>query len=145
MARASDDLKHVPLFSGLSQRQLGRLARLLQRRQYAPGVTIVRQNEMSGVGFFIVAEGEATVGVDGTTVARIGPGDFFGELGLISEQARSATVTVETPMTCLVMAMWDFRAFAKDNPDVSWKLLQHLVELLAQERSRRALASLQAS
>ena len=100
---------------------------------------------MSGVGFFIITEGEASVGVDGTQVARLGPGDFFGELALISDRVRAATVTVETPLRCFVMASWDFRSFAKDNPDVAWKLLEHLVELLVQERGRRAQAALQAS
>ncbi len=130
MASTTDELKRVPLFSGLSQRQLRRLASLVQKREYGPGVTLVRENEMSGVGFFIITEGEASVGVDGTQVARLGPGDFFGELALISDRVRAATVTVETPLRCFVMASWDFRTFAKDNPDVAWKLLEHLVELL---------------
>jgi CRP-like cAMP-binding protein len=100
---------------------------------------------MDGVGFFVIAEGEATVGVDGAEVARLVPGDHFGELAMISEQVRWATVTADAPLRCLVMAFWDSRAFAKDNPDVAWKLLQHLVGLLTEERSRRARASLQAS
>ena len=145
MAGRSDELARVPLFSGLSQRQLKRLARLLKEREYGPGVTVVRQGEMSGVGFFIIAAGEAAVGVDGAEVARLQAGDHFGELGLIAEQVRTATVTAKTKMTCLVMASWDLRAFVKENPDVAWKLLQHLVGLLAEERSRRAQAVLAAS
>lgn len=97
---------------------------------------------MSGVGFFIVAEGEASVSVDGSEVARIGPGDHFGELALIAEDARTATVTAVTRLRCHVIAFWDFRKFAKENPDVSWKLLQHLVGLLTAERERRARATL---
>jgi CRP-like cAMP-binding protein len=97
---------------------------------------------MSGVGFFIVAEGEASVSVGGEEVARIGPGDHFGELALISETARTATVTAVTRLRCHVIAFWDFRRFARENPDVSWKLLQHLADLLAGERERRARAAL---
>ena len=93
---------------------------------------------MSGVGFFIVSEGEASVSVDGSEVATIGPGDHFGELALISEGERTATVTATTRLRCLVIAFWDFRRFAKENPDVSWALLQHLAGLLAGERERRA-------
>jgi len=145
VAPRSDDLKQVPLFSGLSQRQLKRLARDLKERRFASGVTVVRQAEMSGVGFFIIVDGEASVGVDGTEVARVVSGDHFGELALISEQVRTATVTAETPLRCLVMTSWDFRQFVKDNPDVSWKLLQHLVGLLAEERNRRARAYLPTS
>jgi len=142
VAGQSEDLRQVPLFSSLNQRQLKRLARDLRESRFASGVTVVRQQEMSGVGFFIVVEGEASVGVDGSEVARLGPGDYFGELALISEQVRTATVTAATPMRCFVMTSWNFRRFVKDNPDVSWKLLQHLVALLAEERNRRSRAFL---
>ena len=138
---AVDELRQVRLFAGLSQRQLRQLARLAKERQFRPGVVVVQEGTMSGVGFFIVAEGEGSVSVDGHEVARIGPGDHFGELALITEEARTATVTAATRLRCHVIAFWDFRAFAKDNPDVSWKLLQHLAGLLAAERERRARAA----
>lgn len=131
-----DELRRVRLFAGLSQRQLRQLARLAKERRYRPGVTVVEEGTMSGVGFFIVADGEASVSVDGEEVARIGPGDHFGELALISEDARTATVTALTPLRCHVIAFWNFRRFAKDNPDVSWKLLQYLVDLLVERESR---------
>ncbi len=145
MASLVDDLTHVPLFSSLSPRQLRRLARDFKERRFKPGTSMLRQGQMSGIGFFVIADGEASVTVDGAEVARLGPGDHFGELGLISERARSATVTAETPLRCLVMAAWDFRRFAKDNPDVTWKLLQYLVDVLTEERNRRARAALQTS
>lgn len=137
-----DELRRVRLFAGLSQRQLRQLARLAKERQFRPGVTVVAEGTMSGVCFFIVADGEATVSVDGEEVARIGPGDHFGELALITEEARTATVTAVTRLRCYVIAFWDFRKFAKDNPDVSWRLLQHLATLLTGERERRARAAL---
>jgi CRP-like cAMP-binding protein len=96
---------------------------------------------MSGVGFFILAEGEAAVSVEGNEVTRLGPGDHFGELALINEDIRTATVTSVTRVRCFVIAFWDFRRFARENPDVSWKLLQHLAGLLKAERDRRARAS----
>ncbi len=141
MAKLVDELRQVPLFSGLSQRQL----KHFKEREFRPGTSMVRQGEMSGVGFFVITGGEASVSVDGMEVAKLGPGDHFGELALISEQVRSATVTAEGPLQCLVMAFWDFRRFAKENPDVTWKLLQHLVGLLTEERNRRAQAALQTS
>jgi CRP-like cAMP-binding protein len=141
----ADDLAKVRLFSGLSKRQLSRLARRVKVRQFRPGVDVVVEGTMSGVGFFIISEGEASVTVDGREVARIGPGDHFGELALITEDARTATVTAVTRLTCNVIAFWDFRKFARENPDVCWALLQHLAGLLTGERDRRARASLAAS
>jgi len=145
VAKLVDELRQVPLFSGLSQRQLKQLARGFKEREFQHGTSMVRQGEMSGVGFFVITDGKASVSVDGTEVARLGPGDHFGELALISEQVRSATVTAEGPLQCLVMAFWDFRRFAKENPDVTWKLLQHLVGVLTDEQKRRAQAALQTS
>jgi glutaminase len=89
---------------------------------------------MGGVSFFVVAEGTAAVTTAGKEVARLGPGDHFGELALISESERTATVTAETPLRCLEIPFWDFRDFALANPDVTWKLLQHVAGLLAQQR-----------
>lgn len=137
-----DELRRVRLFAGLSQRQLRQLARLAKERQYRPGVTVVEEGTMSGVGFFIVADGEGSVSVEGTEVARIGPGDHFGELALISEDARTATVTAVTRLRCHVIAFWDFRKFARDNPDVAWRLLQHVAALLVAERTRNVRAEL---
>lgn len=140
-----DELARVRLFSGLNQRQLRRLVKLVREREFRPGVAVVKEGTMSGVGFFMVADGEAVVSVDGTEVARLGPGDHFGELALITEDVRTATVTAETRLRCHVIAFWDFRRFALDNPDVAWKLLQHLAGLLVADRERRARALLSAA
>jgi CRP/FNR family cyclic AMP-dependent transcriptional regulator len=140
-----DELARVRLFSGLNQRQLRRLAKHVKERQFRAGVSVVKEGTMSGVGFFIVADGEAVVSVDGTEVARLGPGDHFGELALITEDVRTATVTAVTRIRCYVIAFWDFRRFATDNPDVAWKLLQHLAGLLVADRERRARAMLSAA
>ena len=142
MSAVVDELKSVRLFAGLNQRQLRQLARLVKERSYRPGVTIVEEGTMSGVGFFIVAEGEAAVSVDGEEVARIGPGGHFGELALINEDARTASVTAVTLLRCHVIAFWDFRKFARDNPDVAWRLLQHVAAMLVAERTRSARAAL---
>jgi len=133
MATVAEDLKRVPLFNSLSQRQLRRLARLFRERELLPGTTIVQEARMSGVGFFVVADGEAVVSVGGKDVATMGPGDHFGELALISERERTATVTAKTALRCLEIPFWDFREFAMANPDVTWKLLQHVVDLLSQD------------
>jgi CRP-like cAMP-binding protein len=131
-----DGLRRVALFNSLSDRQLKKLGRSFREREFRPGTSVVRQGRMSGADFFVIVEGEASVAVDGREVARLEPGDHFGEVALIGERTRQATVTADTPLRCLAMASWEFRRFVKDNPDVSWKLLQCLVGLLAEERER---------
>ena len=140
MPGLADDLAHIPLFSDLNKRQLRKLAGGFKEVTAGPGTTLVREGESSGVGFFVVAEGTATVsvGVGGKKMATVGPGDYFGELAMITKDARTATVTAETPLRCLSIRFWDFRQFVKENPDVSWKLLEHLAGVLAEDRARRA-------
>ena len=129
----TDDLRRVPLFSDLEDKQVRKLAERFRERNLEPGTTAVQEGTMSGVGFFVVAEGEASVTVGGDEVATLGPGDHFGELALIRESGRSATVTAKTRLRVLEIPFWDFRDFAHANPDVTWKLLQHVVELLSDD------------
>ncbi len=133
---AVDALKEVPLLSCLSQRELKRVARNVREQSFAPGTTVIREGKMSGVGFFIVVEGEAEVSAGGAGLGRLHPGDHFGELALIGKRARTATVTAVTPLTCLFMATWDLEELVKSSPETAWKLLRHVVELLAAERER---------
>jgi CRP-like cAMP-binding protein len=137
MANLTDDLKRVPLFSELSQRQLRHLANDFKERHFRPGATIVREGQMSGVDFFVILAGDATVTVRGKEVGRLGPGSYFGELALIGERERLSTVTAWTDVRCLTMASWHFRKFVRSNPDVAWKLLQHLVGMLSTTLSQQ--------
>lgn len=137
MATLADELKRVPLFSELSQRQLRRLSHSFKERSFRPGAPIVLEGQMSGVDFFVILEGEASVAVKGKEVGTLGPGAHFGELALIGERVRLSTVTAATPMRCAVMASWHFRKFVNSNPDVSWKLLQYLVDMLSNELQRK--------
>jgi CRP/FNR family transcriptional regulator, cyclic AMP receptor protein len=142
VADRTEQLKKVPLFSDLNQRQLKRIGRDFRERSFKPGTSIVRQGEMSGIGFFIVVDGDASVVVDDREVARLGPGDHFGELALISESTRAATVTAETRLECLELPIWDFRKLAKASPDISWKLLQYVAGLLSAEQAHARQAKL---
>jgi CRP/FNR family transcriptional regulator, cyclic AMP receptor protein len=141
----ADDLKRVPLFSGLNKRQLAQLAKDFKERRVKAGVELVQQGEMSGVDCFVIAEGQASVQVDGREVARLGPGDSFGELALVTEHVRSASVVALTEMRCHTIQFWHFRKFAKSNPDVTWNMLQHVSNLLLEERGLRARAAIGAS
>jgi CRP-like cAMP-binding protein len=131
-------LKDVPLLSCLNQRELKRLSKNIREQTFPAGTTIVREGKMSGVGFYIVSEGEGVVTLEGKELARLHPGDHFGELALIGKRERGATVTAETPLTCLVMATWDLEELVKSSPSTAWKLLRHVVNLLAEERERQA-------
>jgi CRP-like cAMP-binding protein len=135
-----DELKRVPLFSPLSQRQLARLARQVGERRFEAGTAVVREGQKNAVSFFIVADGEATVTIGGKQRTTLGPGDPFGELALITERERNATVTAATALRCLVIPFWDFQSFALENPDVTWKLLKYVVDLLLTDRAASSRA-----
>ena len=130
MPSAADDLGRVDLFAELSGRQRRRLVANFRERRFRAGMDIVREGTMSGMGFFVVTAGEAAVSVSGNEVKILGPGDHFGELALITEGERTATVTARTDLHCLEIPFSDFRRFARTNPDVTWKLLQHVASLL---------------
>jgi CRP-like cAMP-binding protein len=125
-----DDLKRVSLFADLDQRQLKKLAQLFRERTLPRNTTPVREGTMSGLGFFVIAEGEASVSIDGAVFKKLGPGDHFGEIALVNEAERTATVTADTDLRVLEIPFYDFRDFALANPDVTWKLLQHVVALV---------------
>jgi CRP-like cAMP-binding protein len=129
----ADTLKGVPLFADLNGRQVKKLAAQFREHSFPPGASVVRERTMSGVGFFVITEGEAVVSVGGKDVTTLSAGDHFGELALVSESERTATVTARTPLRCLEIPFWDFRDFAHANPDVTWKLLQHVVSVLQRD------------
>jgi CRP-like cAMP-binding protein len=125
-----DALGRVPLLSGLDRRHLEKLAKDFSERTFPPGSVVVREGDEHGIGFFVVADGEAIASVDGKEVSRLGPGSHFGEVALISDRVRTATVTASTELHCYVMTLWDFRSFVKGDADVAWKLLEQLAHML---------------
>ncbi len=121
--QAVELLHRVPLFSDLDRRELEQIAQSMKERSFSPGQEIAREGE-SGVGFFVIKDGNAKVSVHGDERRRLGPGDYFGEIALISQGARTATVTAESDLTTLGMTFWDFRPLVEGNASVAWKLLQ---------------------
>ena len=85
-------LRKVPIFKGLPAKELGFIARSVKERVYEPGAVIVKQGD-PGVGFFMIMEGRVDVGHDGHKIRDMGPGEFFGEMALMEERIRTATVT----------------------------------------------------
>ena len=123
-------LRGVPLLASLNQKELERLSRDFTKQTFPAGRVIVREGDTHGVGFFVVAAGEGVITVKGQEVGKVGPGSYFGEVALISDRVRTATITATTDLRTLVMTFWDFRAFVKGDAEVAWKLLEHVGGLL---------------
>ena len=125
-----DALAKVPMLASLDRKHLEKLARDFSERSFPAGSVIVRQGDERGIGFFVIADGEAVVSVDGSEVARLGPGSNFGAIALLSDRVRTATVTAATDLHCYVMTLWDFRSFVQGDAEVAWKLLEQLAQML---------------
>lgn len=128
-------LSRVPLLSGLDSKELKRLAGSFTERSFTADSVVVKQGDEKGIGFFVITDGAARVSADGKDLAVLGPGDHFGEIALIGDRVRTATVTAETDLQTLVTSVWEFRAFVKSNPDAAWKLLERLAGLLAEKQA----------
>ena len=131
----TDLLRRVPLFSDLEKRELEQLAGSLKERIFRAGETVAQEGQ-GGVGFFVIEDGEARVSVRGEDRGRLGPGDYFGEIALIAETDRTATIVADTELKCLGMTFWDFRPFVEGNGKVAWKMLQVLAKRLRSVEQR---------
>ena len=128
-------LARVPMLSGLGRKHLEKLAKDFSERTFTAGSVVVKEGEERGIGFFVVADGEAVATVGGPEVSRLGPGSHFGEIALITDRVRTATVTAVTDLHCYVMTLWDFRSFVQGDGDVAWKLLEELAMMLHRART----------
>ena len=134
MAAPVDVLRNVPLFADLDQRELERLGGEFKERTFAEGSTVTREGA-TGAGFFVIAEGNANVSIGGESKGTLGPGDHFGEIALIDDLPRSATITAATDLRCYGLTPWDFRPFVEEHPQVAWTLLQTLARRLREAQS----------
>jgi CRP-like cAMP-binding protein len=124
-------LRTVPIFSEVSDRDLREIAGNLKQRSYSAGETLVDEGE-GGVGFFIVESGTASVTRGGgDTLATVGPGDHFGEVALLANSPRTATITADGDLSCWGMSAWAFRPMLKAQPSVTLKLLEGLARQTA--------------
>ena len=116
-------LQQVPLFSGLERGQLEQIAKSFKERTFSAGDSATTEGQ-GGVGFFVIEDGEATVTVAGDARRRLGPGDYFGEVALLNESARTATITADTDLRCYGLTSWEFRPLVETHGSIAWKLLQ---------------------
>ena len=134
MPTTVEQLKRVRLFQDLDRKELQSLASSFKERTFNAGETVASEGS-GGVGFFVIDEGEAKVTLRGDERARLRPGDYFGELALIDEGTRTATITAETDMRCYGLTSWEFRPLVESNSAIAWKLLQALAKQLREARA----------
>jgi CRP-like cAMP-binding protein len=120
-------LSRVPLFAGCSKKELRLIATIADEIDFRPGKTLTRQGA-PGREFFVLLEGQVDVERDGEKINSLGPGEFFGELALISNIPRTATVTATSPIRALVVVDRDFRRLLKDDVTVAVKVLGTMAE-----------------
>lgn len=133
-------LAQVPLFASLSKRELSLLGKSCRERDYSAGATLMRQGE-TGVGLFVIVNGSVRVtqhqeGGDEHELTTLGRGDVVGEMSLLDDLPRSATVVALEPTKALVLPVWDFRAALREAPDIGISLLSVLSRRLRQAESR---------
>jgi CRP-like cAMP-binding protein len=137
VAASPEILRRVPLFADLDRRELQSLASSFKERRFSAGDTVATEGS-GGVGFFIIDDGRARVSRRGDELATLGPGDYFGEIALIDEGARTATITAETELRCYGLTSWEFRPLVETNAAIAWKLLQAMAKRLRETQEREA-------
>jgi CRP/FNR family transcriptional regulator, cyclic AMP receptor protein len=124
-AQRADLLSRVPLFSGLSRRHIKHLAEAATDAMYRPGTTIVLEGK-PGDTFFVIVDGEADVLRGVRRIARLGAGDFFGEIALLDGGPRTATVEARTPVLAMRLGRATFNQMLKVEPKVGVKILDEV-------------------
>jgi CRP-like cAMP-binding protein len=132
MSAPVEALRQVPLFDNLDEKDLDQLSRQMHERRFPEGAEVTTEGA-TGAGFFVIAEGNADVSIGGEHRTTLGPGDHFGEVALIDDGVRSASITAATDLLCYGLTPWEFRPFVEEHPQVAWALLETLAR-----RSRQA-------
>ena len=130
-------IQKVPLFADLDKSELDMLTRSFKERTFQAGQTVAEEGS-GGVGFFVIDDGTAKVVVHGEERGKLGPGDYFGEIALIDEGARSASITAETDLRCYGLTSWEFRPLVETNASIAWKLLQAMAKKLRAAEQRES-------
>jgi CRP/FNR family transcriptional regulator, cyclic AMP receptor protein len=118
-------LRRAPLFEGLSKKELTDLARVSEDLEVPAGEVLCREGD-TGQEFFVIVDGTTEVSVKGKTLGERGGGEFVGEIALLEDTKRTATVTAKTPLRVFVLTRQDFRRLVDENPSVERKVMQAL-------------------
>jgi CRP/FNR family cyclic AMP-dependent transcriptional regulator len=135
MGDTAEMLSRVPLFAGIDRKQLSRLVDRMSERTFAEGETALEEGR-GGAGFWLIESGDANVSVGGSQVRTLGPGDYFGEIALIDDGPRSASVVAATDMQCRGIAAWEFKGFVLEHPEAAWAIMETLARRLREAEAR---------
>ena len=124
-------LQRIPLFAELEPRELERLSGSFKERTFDAGQTVATEGE-GGAGFFVIESGEASVTVHGEERGRLGPGDYFGDVAMIDQGDRTASIQAESDLKCYGLTLRDFRPIVENEPRIAWPLLQAMAKRLRQ-------------
>jgi CRP-like cAMP-binding protein len=127
MTVSREAVASVPLFSSLSKRELKELASTMHEYNFPAGKELMTEGE-EGIGFFLIAEGEAVVSLKGSEKRALRPGDWFGEMALIDGGTRTASVKAVTDLRCFSLTSWEFRPLVMAHPAIAWAVMETLVK-----------------
>jgi CRP/FNR family transcriptional regulator, cyclic AMP receptor protein len=122
-------LRRAPLFEGLSKKELATLAGVTEDLSVEPGAVLCREGKI-GHEFFVIVDGDAEVVQTGKRIGALGAGDFVGEIALLTDQRRTATVTATTPLRCFILTRAHFRQVLEESPAVQRKVMGALADRL---------------
>jgi CRP/FNR family cyclic AMP-dependent transcriptional regulator len=125
----TDKLGKVPMFSECTRRELSAIMRAAKEVSHPEGHVIAKEGDR-GVGFFLITDGTAKVSIGGKTRAKLGPGDFFGEVALLDRGPRTATVTSTSPIQLVGLTAWVFRGLLEEHPTIALKMLEIVAKRL---------------
>lgn len=115
MAVDAKEIAAIPLFESLSAPDVEELATWFEPRTCGEGACLIGEGA-SGYSFFVIADGTAAVTSQGVDVATLGPGDFFGEIGVLEKELRTATVRATSPMRLIILSRWDLKRLERRDP-----------------------------
>lgn len=122
-------LEKNPLWAGLDRKDLKEIVKVAMERKFESGDIILSKGE-GGVGFYLIRDGSVEIRSDGNILAKLGPGQFFGEMAILDNQPRSADVVAAEPSRCFIVSEWSFKALISENPKIAMNMLQEFARRL---------------
>jgi CRP/FNR family transcriptional regulator, cyclic AMP receptor protein len=136
MSAPIEMLKRVPIFKGLSDKQLSTLAANFSDRSFREGQELTAEGQ-GAAGFFVIESGEADVTVEGEHRRTLGPGDYYGEIALIDGGLRTATITARSDGKAWGLTPWQFRPLLEEHASIAWPLLEAMALRIREDEAKR--------